>query len=316
MAYFNKDTIERVKQIDVLTYLQVKEPGELVHYKGETYTTATHDSLKISNGMWYWFSRGIGGKTALEYLIQVREYTFTQAVEILLGETYTPYKREEKLTEKNLILPKKADNNRKAKEYLMSRGIDESIIQQCIDDNLIYQQYPNNNVVFLGLDNNKIPRYAAQRGTNSSRYMQEATGSHKAFSFKIEPKNNTDTLHIFESCIDLLSYATLLKIQDKEWYNQAFLSLAGVYKTNKNIDEIKLPLALNLYLNNNKNIKKIILHLDNDATGRLATESLKKAIIKEYEVIDNPPPKGKDYNDFLCMFLNINYKKENIREDR
>ena len=31
------------------------------------YTTRTHDSLKISNGKWMWWSKGIGGKTELPY---------------------------------------------------------------------------------------------------------------------------------------------------------------------------------------------------------------------------------------------------------
>ena len=66
--------------MDLLTYLKNYEPSELVHFGGSTYCTRTHDSLKISNGKWCWFSRGIGGKTALDYLIKVREIPFTEAV--------------------------------------------------------------------------------------------------------------------------------------------------------------------------------------------------------------------------------------------
>ena len=39
--------------------------------------------MKISNGKWNWFSRKIGGKTALDYLIKVQGFSFTQAVEAL-----------------------------------------------------------------------------------------------------------------------------------------------------------------------------------------------------------------------------------------
>lgn len=38
--------------MDLLTYLKNYEPYELVHFSGNTYTTRTHDSLKISNGKW------------------------------------------------------------------------------------------------------------------------------------------------------------------------------------------------------------------------------------------------------------------------
>ena len=49
------------------------------------YCTAEHDSLKISNGKWYWWSRGFGGYSALDYLMKVKEYGFVEAVESTLG---------------------------------------------------------------------------------------------------------------------------------------------------------------------------------------------------------------------------------------
>lgn len=316
MAYYSPEIIQKAKQMDLLTYLKNYEPEELVHFSRDTYTTKTHDSLKISNGMWYWFSQSIGGKSALEYLIKVREYSFLQAVETIVGSVVaTPpkiYKNITKKTPDRLMLPKKAPNNDKAKSYLMSRGIDKDIIQECIDNDLIYQQFPNNNVVFVGYDQNKIARYAMSRGTNESRYMQEATGSNKAFSFQLEALEKTDRLHLFESAIDLLSYATLMKLSDKEWYNESLLSLAGVYKPAINIEDSKLPLALNYYLNQHPEIKKIYLHLDNDKAGREATEALKYLLSKQYEIIDNPTPMGKDVNDFLCAKLGI--KNKNIIE--
>ena len=55
--------------MDLLTYLKNYEPSELVHFGGNTYCTRTHDSLKISNGKWGWFSRGIGGKKSLRFNI-------------------------------------------------------------------------------------------------------------------------------------------------------------------------------------------------------------------------------------------------------
>lgn len=76
MAYVSPEDIQRAKEMDLLTYLRNYEPEELVHISGETYCTREHDSLKISNGKWHWFSRGFGGKTALDYLIKVRDYTW------------------------------------------------------------------------------------------------------------------------------------------------------------------------------------------------------------------------------------------------
>lgn len=72
MAYYTKEQIEQARQIDLLTYLQRYEPTELIHIRGDTYCTREHDSLKISNGKWYWWSRGFGGASALDYLMKVR----------------------------------------------------------------------------------------------------------------------------------------------------------------------------------------------------------------------------------------------------
>ena len=81
--------------MDLLTYLRRFEPQELVHIGGNTYATRTHDSLKISNGKWCWWSRNIGGTTALDYLTRVEGLSFLDAVQRILGELpHVPPKSE------------------------------------------------------------------------------------------------------------------------------------------------------------------------------------------------------------------------------
>ena len=80
MPFVSKKQIEQAREIDLLTYLQRYEPEELVHFSGNTYTTRTHDSLKISNGKWCWWSHGIGGTNALDYLVSVRGLSLPDAV--------------------------------------------------------------------------------------------------------------------------------------------------------------------------------------------------------------------------------------------
>lgn len=70
--YVSKEQIAAAREMDLLTYLQYFEPEELIHFSGNTYTTRSHNSLKISNGKWCWWSQGIGGRSALDYLIKVR----------------------------------------------------------------------------------------------------------------------------------------------------------------------------------------------------------------------------------------------------
>lgn len=60
--------IEQARQMDLLSYLRAYEPSNLKRVAGNVYCTSEHDSLKISNGKWYWWSRGFGGVSALDYL--------------------------------------------------------------------------------------------------------------------------------------------------------------------------------------------------------------------------------------------------------
>ena len=80
MPYIPPETVSKAREMDLLTYLRNYEPEELVHFGGSTYCTREHDSLKIANGKWCWFSRGIGGTSALDYLIKVKEIPFLDAV--------------------------------------------------------------------------------------------------------------------------------------------------------------------------------------------------------------------------------------------
>ena len=82
--------IEQARQMDLLTYLQRYEPSNLKRVAGSVYCTAEHDSLKISNGKWYWWSRGIGGVSALDYLIKVRDFSFVEAVQTILTTVTMP----------------------------------------------------------------------------------------------------------------------------------------------------------------------------------------------------------------------------------
>ena len=64
------------------------------------------------------------------------------------------------------------------------------------------------------------------------------------------------------------------------------------------------------FLKNHPDIKRIVLHFDNDIVGRKATQALQIILPNRYEVIDNPPKLGKDFNDFLCMQIGIYKTKQ------
>ena len=312
MPYIAPEVITEAKRMDLLTYLSEYEPEELVKFSSNTYTTKTHDSLKISNGKWMWWSRGFGGKSALDYLIKVRGMSFPKAVEVIMGNGSVSYNRPEKVSSyenQPLLLPEKSPSSDVVVEYLFSRGIDYEIINYCLDNDLIMESLPYHNVVFIGYDEERKPKYAAYRATNQSRLMGDCTGSKKQYSFRLTAEN-TGEVHLFECAIDLLSYATLLKLDGKEWREHNLVSLAGVYAPKTKIEESKVPVSVRKILQKDKSIKRIILHLDNDIAGRKATKALQTILSDKYEVVDDPPKCGKDVNDFLCIKLGIFKKHE------
>ena len=315
MPYIAPEVITEAKRMDLLTYLREYEPGELVKFSSNTYTTRTHDSLKISNGKWMWWSRGIGGKSALDYLIKVRGMDFVQAVQTIMGNGSVSFPICENIKsyeEQPLLLPQKSPTTEVVFDYLFGRGIDYEIINYCLEQKLIIESLPYHNAVFIGYDENKEPKYAAYRATNQSRIMGDCTGSKKQYSFRLTAEN-TGEVHLFECAIDLLSYATLEKMAGRDWRKDNLVSLAGVYLPKERIKDSTTPAALVKYLDEKPQIKKIFLHFDNDNAGRKASLALKTILPSKYEVIDSPPPCGKDYNDFLCFQLGIHRDKTKER---
>lgn len=312
MPYIAPEVITEAKRMDLLTYLREYEPGELVKFSSNTYTTRTHDSLKISNGKWMWWSRGIGGKSALDYLIKVRGMDFVGAVQTIMGNgsvSFPTCKNIKSYEEQPLLLPEKSPTTDVVFDYLFGRGLDFEIISYCLEQELIIESLPYHNAVFIGYNENKEPKYAAYRATNQSRIMGDCTGSKKQYSFRLTAEN-TGEVHLFECAIDLLSYATLMKLEGKDWRQLNLVSLAGVYSPKQKIEDSKVPVTLGRLLEKDKTIRRIILHLDNDIAGRKATKALQTILSDKYEVVDDPPQYGKDVNDFLCKRLGIKDKTE------
>lgn len=116
MPYVSKEQLTAAREVDLLTYLRCFEPQELVHISGSTYVTRTHDSLKISNGKWFWWSRGIGGRNALDYLTAVEGLWLPEAVQRILGESPCippPSKPAVLYPKTEFMLPPKHTDNRR-----------------------------------------------------------------------------------------------------------------------------------------------------------------------------------------------------------
>jgi hypothetical protein len=307
VTHYDKETVENARKVDILTYLEACEPENLVRMSSRTYRLRSHDSLKISSGKWYWWSRSIGGSNAIDYLIHVKGMPFAQAVETILSNNLADkaYCPPPTCSPKILKLPPKHENADRVRYYLESRGIDDVISGGLIHAGRIYENHLMDknsgktfiNAVFIGVDNSGSPKYASIRGIDSD-YKGEAVGSDKRYSFSIPALHSNKNLHLFEGVMDLLSYATLIRMDGQELRGEHLLSLGGVNLPKKD-NEFKMPLAIEGFLSQHREIEKVYLHLDNDVAGRFASDAIIGILADKFACTDEPPKSGKDYNDYL-----------------
>jgi len=85
MAYVSSDQLDRARQIPALEYILRYESGNIKKV-GNEYRLRDHESLAVGDKGWYWHSKGIGSKTALDFLTDVRGYGLVDAVCFLLNE--------------------------------------------------------------------------------------------------------------------------------------------------------------------------------------------------------------------------------------
>ena len=71
MSLYSEEQIRQAKSVDLLSYLQKTDSSQLVRVSGNTFCLREHDSFRISNGKWYWFSRGMGGVSAVDFLVSL-----------------------------------------------------------------------------------------------------------------------------------------------------------------------------------------------------------------------------------------------------
>jgi hypothetical protein len=239
---------------------------------------------------------GIGGKTALDYLIKVRGMNFVEAVEALSGAGPAPaFPQPVIRPTKPFRLPDADHCAIHVVSYLRKRGIDPEIISRCIQNGSLYESRKYHNCVFVGYDPSGNARFACVRGIYSS-FKMDVEGSDKQFNFVLPATDpQSHTLFVAESPIDALSRTTLNKMESSGWDKAHYLSLSGTS-----------PLALLQYLTDHPAIDRVSLGLDNDGAG---IKGIKKILMMagENEILCHcvltvdPPPKecGKDYNLML-----------------
>ncbi len=252
--YYTQEQIDRANQADLVSFLQSQ--GEQLTRAGNEYRWKRHDSLTVRGNKWYRHSQSKGG-APIDFVMEFFGKSFTEAVELLTGEKAQPRRRTDQAPRpSDFRLPPRSPDNRIARNYLTAaRRIDEDVSGFFFASGDIYEDAAHHNAVFVGRDEDGVPRYAHQRGTAGS-FRLDVKGSDKAFNFCY--RGEGERLFVFEAPIDLLSFLCLFKRNGR---NKATLHWAAGEK----------PCSA---FSDRPNIKTVYLCLDSDQAGNDACSRL------------------------------------------
>ena len=266
---------------------RVGREHKLIYYDG----SGKHDSITLRGSTWFDHKNQVGGG-AIKFMQEFYDMDFQTAVQELLGQRVTPLshsppKAIAKEEKKEFRLPQANTNMHRVYAYLIKqRFIAPEVITHFAKQHTLYEDKEHHNAVFVGIDENGVPRQASKRSTNSygNSFRITCQGSDTRYSFA--HFGESKRLYVFEAPIDMMSFLTLYP---NDWQKHSCIAMNGVYEN-----------AVLTALKNHSNLSEIVLCVDNDEGGIEAVDRLSD-ILREngYPNVKRLAPKFKDWNEDL-----------------
>ena len=293
---FTDEQKQLANSVDLAEYLRVR--GEKLERAGIEHkliycdSSGKHDSITIRGSKWFDHKNQTGGG-AIKFMQEFYGMDFQTAVQELLGRSISPLsnsppkadKQEQKTREFKLPEPN-SDMHRVYAYLIKQRFIAPEVITHFAKQHTLYEDKEHHNAVFVGIDENGVPRQASKRSTNSygNSFRITCQGSDTRYSFA--HFGESKRLYVFEAPIDMMSFLTLYP---KDWQKHSYIAMNGVYEN-----------AVLTALKNHSNLSEVILCVDNDEGGIEAVDRLRD-ILREngYENVRRFAPKFKDWNEDL-----------------
>ena len=266
---------------------RVGREHKLIYYD----SSGKHDSITLRGSTWFDHKNQVGGG-AIKFMQEFYDMDFQTAVQELLGQRVTPLshsppKAIAKEEKKEFKLPVANPNMHRVFAYLIKqRFIAPDIISYFAKQHTLYEDKEYHNAVFVGIDENGVPRQASKRSTNSygNSFRITCQGSDTRYSFA--HFGESKRLYVFEAPIDMLSFLTLYP---KEWQKHSYIAMNGVYEN-----------AVLTALKNHSNLSEVILCVDNDEGGIEAADRLRDILNENgYSNVKRLAPPYKDWNEVL-----------------
>ena len=266
---------------------RVGREHKLIYYD----SSGRHDSITLRGSTWFDHKNQVGGG-AIKFMQEFYDMDFQTAVQELLGRTVTPLshsppKAIAKEEKKEFKLPEANANMHRVYAYLIKqRFIAPDIISYFAKQHTLYEDKEHHNAVFVGVDENGVPRQASKRSTSTfgNAFRITCEGSDTKYSFSHFGKSSR--LYVFEAPIDMMSFLTLYP---KEWQKHSYIAMNGVYEN-----------AVLTALKNHSNLSEVILCVDNDEGGIEAVDRLRDILNENgYSNVKRLAPPYKDWNEVL-----------------
>lgn len=304
--YFTEEQKHRANAASLVDYLQNR--GEKLVRSGNEYRliycdySGEHDSITVKNNKWYDHSDEIGG-VGPTFLKRFYGMDYPTAVtELLGGETgsirESDLTRPEEKKRKPFALPEANENMRRVFAYLLQeRCIDPEVLKHFVHRKFIYESRDliknkkgelreYHNVVFVGGNENDVPKHAHKRSLNSfgKSFRLNVESSDPRYSF--HHIGTSDQIYVFEAPIDMLSFISLHK---EDWQRRSYVALCGI-----------ADYAIKKMLELHPHLKKIYLCVDHDERGIEALGRLTEILTENgYDQVEPQLSEYKDWNEDL-----------------
>lgn len=288
--FFTTEEIETANQVNLEYFLQHR--GETLLKSGREKRLDSDHSITIRGNRWYDHSKQQGGYP-IDFVQSFYGLDFPMAMNALLNYNgICPAKTETPRPPKPFALPPASRDIHRLTDYLCNhRNIDPVVLQFFLERQLIYEscegQRQFHNGIFVGLDETGRPAHGHKRNlsTDGNRFLQNVEGSNPKHSFHYLGGSNT--LFVFESPIDLLSFISLNKTTP--WWLDNYVALCGL-SAHAMMERLE-----------RQSITQVALCLDNDKAGHLATQRLAELLAQQQLLYQSLVPKRKDFNDDLLL---------------
>ena len=279
MATYTKQQIDAANHSDLAAFLLSR--GETVRQKGREALWEKHQ-VWVNGSKWYSHYEAAGGY-AIDFVMRYLGLPFPDAVRELLGETATDPSPSVQIEQPSLDLPERNPTMNKVYAYLMGqRFITREVISFFTHEWTLYEDARYHNCVFVGLDEQGHPRHCHMRSTTGD-FKLTMSGSEAEYSFHHDGED--DLIFVFEAPIDLLAF---LSLHPDNWQEHSYVALCSVSEK-----------ALLHRLEVNPNLRRVVLCLDNDTTGRAASERIGNLLRERGYDVETLIPERKDWDEDL-----------------